>query len=151
MKFLIVTNPEDNISISPNEYDYLIYLDEKYATTEDILAFIPNREIQSQAKENLCFINYGPRNWEYKQNARKIRYNLGEEKFTLIENHVTYQIHNNIGLDHHEEVNLLILTIEFCLSYNYEVAVSKKVPLSNLEDKYLDTLINTGKVKILNE
>src|SRR5688572_21503582 len=85
---------------------YKISLDETICEPPDILCFIPNRSIISKSNENLCFINYGPNTWNQKQNARRIGYELGDNRFQIIDSSFSFPIHRKIGLRHDEEVSI---------------------------------------------
>lgn len=149
MNILINTNPQDNIDTT--KFDSSIVLNEQYSNSNNVLCFIPNRVINSKSNENICFINYGPKYWEYKQNARAIGHHLTDDKFTRVDTYFSYKIHDKIGLQHDEEVDVSLLAIELCLQQNHEVTLSKKISLKPKEEEYLNNLITENKIKILNE
>lgn len=116
----------------------------------DILACIPNREIKTLVKQTLIFIPYSRSNdWNYKQAARFLRFNLGNDNCQIIETDFTYKVHKKIGLSYQEEVNIVLLTIEFFLSERCEVTISNKINLqSEKQNSYLNKLIEDGKISI---
>lgn len=154
MKTLLL--PKFNLAAPTEDYDLIIRLDEKYTEPDDILCFIPDRQIVSRANQNFCFINYGPNSWQYKQNARAIGCQLGDDRFIELDTNVTYPYHKEVGLNHDKELHILMLSTLFFLDNddiveNIDLTLFEKVVMSEKENNYLDKLINDKKIKVLNE
>ena len=149
MNVLIVTKNE---LIDRSKDDILVSLDENNQQCPDILCFLPNRNIVSKSPQFLCFIPYSRDNdWNYKQNARALRYKIGNDCCQILETDFSYPVHKKIGLSYDEEVSLLLLTIEFFLDNNANVTISHKIDLSEKQSLYLNKLINDKKVTVLYE
>ena len=154
MKTLLL--PKFNLTAPIEDYDLIIRLDEKYTEPTDILAFIPNRPIVSRSQQNFCFIAYGPNSWNYKQNARGIGCQIGDDNFIELDTNVTYPIHQQVGLNHNEEMHILMLSILFFLqdlnlNEKLDITLFEKLEMSEKENTYLQKLINDKMIKILNE
>ena len=146
MNILILTN--NNLIDKLETFDKIVSLNENTCKEDEILCFLPTRDIVSKSQENICFINYSPNSWQYKQNARKIGYSLGDNRFQIIDITFAFKIHRAMSLQHFEEVNLLLLTIELFLSQGHDVTISEKIDMMPQENLYLDNLIKNGKVKL---
>lgn len=123
-----------------------ISLDEKNCSEKDIFCFVPNRNIICKSFENLCFLNYGPNTWNYKQNARKVGYELGDNKFQIIDSSFCFKIHRKIGLRHDEEVDITLLAIELFLDQDFDITVKGKPSLSEKESIYFEKLIKDKRI-----
>lgn len=152
MKTLLL--PKFNLAAPVEDYECIIRLDEKYTEPNDILAFIPTRTVVSRAEQNFCFIPYGPNSWNHKQNARAIGCQLGDEKFIELDTNVTYPLHKQVGLNHNEEMHILLLSILFfiqddCFDDKFDITLFEKVNMSQKENDYLQSMIDKNLIKIL--
>lgn len=153
MKTLIL--PKFSLSAPVEDYDIIIRLDDKYTEPEDILCFIPNRQITSRANQNFAFIAYGPNSWDYKQASRSIGCQIGDGKFCMLDTNLTWPLHKEVGLNHNEELNILMLTTMFFLTdegigEKLDITLYERVPLLEKEDIYLNKLISDKRITILN-
>lgn len=152
MKTLIL--PKFNLAAPIEDYEVIVRLDDKYTEPNDILCFIPNRQIMSRANQNLGFIPYGPNSWNYKQTSRAIGGQLGDDNYEMIDTDLTYPLHDMVGLNHNEELHIQLLTILFfldnpALTTPLDMTLFEKVPMSEKEDLYLEQLITDKKIKCL--
>lgn len=149
---LIVTKTDLFLGKSTyNDYEIVIKLDEKDWDLNDILCFVPNRIIQGNGNMSIGFIPYSQRSWDYKNNARAIRYKLGNDNCLIIDTDITYKFHKKINLPFTEEVHILLLTIEFLLLENILPIITHKIDIGENQNEYLEELIKENKIKILNE
>ena len=149
MKTLLMNKPESS-PLDISSFDILAKIDENYVKEHDIFCFIPNRNIISKTKYNICFIPYSPHSFEYKNAARATRYKLGEGNSIQIDSDFGYILHRKIGLSHIEEVNILMLALQFLID-NSEELYLQELPtnLSPKEYIYFEGLLSKNKVKLL--
>ena len=133
-----------------SDYDNILVIDEKLSNENNILCFFPNKQPLNKSKEFLCFIPYGPNAWQYRQNSRGVGYELGDDKFHLLDTNITYQIHHQVGLRHNEELSILMVVIGFLIKENYEITLSHKIKMNKKEEIYLNKLIDEKSIKVLN-
>lgn len=147
-KILIITK---DIKEVPSNYT-LVGLDWMHHSKVDINCFKPTgTEVIPAPPQNICFVPFSKdHDWNYKQQARAVRYNLGDDHCRIVETDFTYKVHRKIGLPYHEEVDTLLLSIEYFLSEVDQITISNKVDLSSgKESQYLEKLITENKVKVL--
>lgn len=148
MKTLISNSNINNLS----EYDFIFILDENIWNSSNILAFIPNKEISGKGNQSICFIPFSYDNsWNYKNNARTTRYKLGNDNCLVVDTNITYQTHKKLNLSHDEEVDLVLLLIEFLQKHFQEVYINFIPKLSEIQTNYFNKLIEDKKIIILNE
>lgn len=151
MKTLLL--PKFNLAAPVEDYQLIIRLDDKYTEPNDILAFIPNRQIVSRANTNFCFIPYGPNSWNHKQNARAIGCSLGDDRFVELDTNVSYPYHQQIGLNHDEEMHILMLSLMFfihdtSIQEKLDITLYEKVEMSEKENIYLQQMIDNKEIKL---
>ena len=146
---LIVTKP--NELIDQSKYDMSVKIYERFCNKEDLFCFVPNRDIKSKADNNICFIPFSQQNtWNYKQRAREINYSLNDNCL-IIDTNITFPFHQKAKLSFEEELDVLLLTIEFLLKEEIDITLSDKIELSEKQSLYLDKLIEDKKIRLLNE
>lgn len=148
--------PKFNITAPTEDYELIIRLDEKYTEENDFLAFIPNRRITSKSKQNFCFIPYGPHSWQYKQQARNIGYELEDDTFIELDTHVTYPLHQKVGLNHNEEMHILMISLLFfkydtCFNNSLDITLFEKLNMSNKENNFLDEMIKNQEINLFHK
>lgn len=140
---LIVT--KEKVSAPPN---YTVVGINNYDGV-DVNCFTPKGTVMD-ANYHVCFVPFSKEHgWNYKQIARGSRYHLGNDRCRIVETDFTYPVHKKIGLSYNEEVELLLLTIEYFLSENDTVTLSHKVELEGKQARYLQHLIEEEKVRVL--
>lgn len=148
-EILILT--KDIHEIPPNHI--LVGLDWLHHSSVDINCFKPTGSTAIPApRNNICFIPFSKENdWNYKQQARAVRYHIGNDQCRIVETDFTYKVHKKIGLSYNEEVDTLLLAIEYFLTEVDQISISHMVNLGDKETRYLEKLIDMKKVKILYE
>lgn len=147
-KILILT--KDVHDVPPNHV--IVGLDWSHCNKVDINCFKPTgNAVIPPPPQNVCFVPFSKEHdWNYKQQARAARYSIGNDQCRVVETDFTYKIHRKIGLPYHEEVDTLLLAIEYFLTEVDQITISNRVDLSSdKESRYLEKLIEEEKVKVL--
>lgn len=140
------------INTNTDLYSYDFVINQEDWDTNNILAFIPNQDISNKGQDSICFIPFSyEKSWDYKNNARAIKYKLGNDNCLIIDTDINYQTHKKIGLPNNEEADIVLLLIEYLLQNNLPVYINFTPQLSEIQTNYFNKLIEEKKINRYNE